>query len=89
MKQQHTKYAVITKMYVVNIEIEDGTEEEDEDCSHEQNMATNAKLEELEQTLGDYLGNGQDIELFLSENAPTEIKSIEHCEGSDDWKIED
>lgn len=89
MKQEIEIYATISKMYKLNVEIEDGRECEDEDCTHEQNVALREKLDEIEQSLGDYLGNEQDLDHFIENTgSATNVKQIDHCSGSDSWEIE-
>ena len=88
MKQYYTTYATVTKLYRYEIEVEDGSKE-DEEPSHEQCVALDEKLEEIEQSLGDYLGNELDPEQFINqENAPPEVKSVDYCSGDDDWSLE-
>tara|TARA_Y100000004_G_scaffold36286_1_gene38925 strand:+ start:3379 stop:3657 length:279 start_codon:yes stop_codon:yes gene_type:complete len=88
MIQRYTTYATVTKLYRYEIEVEDGSKE-DEEPSHEQSVAVDEKLEEIEQSLGDYLGNELDPEQFINqENAPPEVKSVDYCPGDDDWSLE-
>ena len=88
MKQYYTAYAKVTKTYRYGIVIEDGAEE-DEDPTPEQCVALDEKLDEIEQSLGDYLGNELDPEQFINqENAPPEVKSVDYYSGDHDWSLE-
>jgi len=89
MKQYYTAYATVTRTYRYGIVIEDGAEEEDEP-THEQFVALNEKLDEIEQTLGDYLENELNPEHFLLNHpkALPEIKSVHFDPSDDDWSLE-
>jgi hypothetical protein len=94
MIQDYTTYVTISKLYKFTVEVEDGVPEDEDgepasEPSHRQQQAVDAKLAEIEQSIGDYIGNEQDPELFINEpNAPPEVKSVEHCSGDDDWSLE-
>ena len=74
----HTIYVTITKMYEVKLE---STRKLD-------NAQVEGLAEEMEQHLGDYLGNDRDIDHFPNEQGlPLQVR-VEECHGSSDWSTE-